>query len=94
MTMTGPVPLKRIEQSLHRMRLAGYQLEGVANQLLNGSSDQRRIGKRLQDVLTVYQEELQKIGYMVEQGDQEPLSQEQLQIGMQVQEAINEISQI
>ncbi|TCP52472.1 hypothetical protein EV586_11071 [Tumebacillus sp. BK434] len=94
MNMTVTVPLHQIEQSLHQMRLAGSQLEGMTNQLLNGSSEQRRIGLRLQDILTVYRKELQKIGYMVEQGAEAPASQDKLKIGLQVQEAINEISQI
>lgn len=94
MTMTVSVPFEQIKQSLHRMEIAGSELEGVMNQLLNGSSDQRRIGLRLQEILRVCREELQKIDYMVEQGVAAPASQDQLAIGLKVQEAINEISQI
>ncbi|ASS75709.1 hypothetical protein CIG75_12420 [Tumebacillus algifaecis] len=94
LTMISQLHIKSLEQSLYRLQLASFELEGVTNLLLQGPSEMRRHGLRLQQVLTRYREELQRIEYVTEQGDRPPKSRELLEIGLNVQEAINEISQI
>jgi virulence-associated protein VapD len=63
------------------------------NQLLEGSADMQQQGKRLQQLHTQIGQELKNIGYIIQQG-QIPVSEQQLNLGQKVQEAITEISQV
>jgi hypothetical protein len=91
--LTEQLKLMAIEQSTRQIQYSIDEMEGVVNQLLGGSEDMRRHGLRLQKLHSQFEQELKNIGYVIQQG-QAPVSEKQLTIGQQVQEAVTEISQV
>ncbi|HEU4963070.1 MAG TPA: hypothetical protein VFV52_04305 [Bacilli bacterium] len=90
---TEQLKLMAIKQSADEIQLSLAQLEGAMNALLQGPSELRRHGLRLQEVHSRIDRELKNIGYVVEQG-QYPVAQAQLQLGQKVQQALTDITQI
>jgi hypothetical protein len=91
--LTEQLKLMAIEQSTRQIQYSSDELEGVVNQLLEGSEDMRRHGLRLQQLHSQIGQELKNIGYIIQQG-QVPVSEQQLNIGQKVQDAVTEISQV
>jgi hypothetical protein len=93
MSMTETLKLMAISQSARQIEYSLGELEGISNALLTAQSKSSDAGQRLQEILKQMQKELQNIDYVVSQGNV-PKSKQELEMGMKVQEAINEISQI
>ncbi|MGZ4031843.1 MAG: hypothetical protein ACXVP5_04445 [Tumebacillaceae bacterium] len=91
--LTEQLKLMAIEQSTRQLQYKTDELEGVVNQLLEGSEDMRRHGLRLQQLHSQIGQELKNIGYVIQQG-QAPVAEQQLTIGQKVQEAVSSIDQV
>ncbi|MFD2171424.1 hypothetical protein [Tumebacillus lipolyticus] len=94
MMSTELMRLRCIQQSVHRLEIACGELEVLSKGLLQGPPELQHLGIRLQQSLRALETELQTIGDVIHHGNAPPLSQEQLNLGSLVQEALNEISQI
>lgn len=90
---TEQLKLMAVQQSADGIQAALDQLEGAMNALLQGPSELRRHGLRLQQIHSQIERELKNIGYVVDEG-QRPMSQEQLELGQSVQYALSDIAQI
>lgn len=84
----------QITESVKRMQYILEEVEGIAYQLLDSTNpDQKNQGKRLQQIIKQLDFERQTIGQIVGNG-RPVVSQEEKDIGMKVQEALKEASQI
>ncbi|PWK12784.1 hypothetical protein [Tumebacillus permanentifrigoris] len=93
MTMSETLKLMAIAQSARQIEYSLGELEGVTNAVVSPEFNPQVLSQRLQDIRNRMQKELRNIEYVVSQGNV-PKSQQELEIGIKVQEAINEISQI
>ncbi|KEO81940.1 hypothetical protein [Tumebacillus flagellatus] len=91
--MSEQLKLMAIQQSADEISNTLGDLQGVKNALLAGPPEQQPWGNRLQDILKRMEQELTNIQYVTAQGRM-PESQQELELGLTVQTALNEISQI
>ncbi|MBL0388842.1 hypothetical protein JJB07_19755 [Tumebacillus sp. ITR2] len=91
--MSAQLQLMAIQQSTDEITYSLGELEGVKNALLAGPTDSQKWGQRLEGILTQIEKELQNIEYVTAQGVL-PKSQQERDLGMKVQVAVQEISQI
>ena len=92
-TMTEQLKLRAIEQSAQSISLQMNLLEGVTNGLTTGTHNTAAFEQQLKQIRSQIEHELENIRFVTAQG-RLPASPEERALGLKVQEAIREITQI
>lgn len=91
--LSEQIKMMAIQQSVDEISNTLGDLQGIKNALLAGTPKDQTRGRQLQDILTHMEKEVTHLTYVTSQGHV-PKSQQEINLGLKVQEAIHDISQI